>query len=336
VERTRAVQVVLGEGEPGVLRLILEAQGFHVVGHARDDEELRTIVGLTRPTVIVLDAGISALALVDTQIRSDYVPIVVVWPKDTYTPSAEEHVEPSAAFLDLGNAVRRVVERYAEPITVPEADDEMLDIEEPPLGAVGRRFGGKARHALVLAAAWTIALTALAAIGLAVPSAFRALEPAGSIHPLLDRAEPALTADREGPGGGGQTDLDPEPSCARGDQVGTGPHPDRGQGRGCALGLEKHGAPGTRSNGHGHGRPDDPGRGSGHRGSSSGGPSKEPPKKEPGMQDGEADPSGDGDSGDGKDHPGEDTHGGSRGGNAGGSDGDQAGSPGRGKGSDKD
>ena len=38
---TDAVQVVLGEGEPGLPRVILEVEGFQVVGHARGDAELR-------------------------------------------------------------------------------------------------------------------------------------------------------------------------------------------------------------------------------------------------------------------------------------------------------
>jgi hypothetical protein len=276
VQRTRAVQVVLGEGEPGILRSILEAQGFDVVGHARGDDELRQIVALTHPNVIVLDAGISALAVIDAQIRSDYVPIVVVWPKDTYTPAAEERVDPSTAFLELGNAVRRVADRRAEPIRIPEADDEEpIDRAPSPPRSEERRPAGRGRHALVVVAAWTIVLTALAAIGLAVPSAFRASEPTGTLHPLRDRVERALTAEREG---GGERSADDEhgPPCVRPDHVPTGSHPAQGDagagnGRGCALGDAKHGAPGTR--GQGHGRPDDPGKGSG-QGEERGGASK--------------------------------------------------------------
>jgi hypothetical protein len=331
--------VVLGEGEPGILRLILEAQGFHVVGHARDDEELRRVVGVTRPTVIVLDAGISALALLDTQIRSDYVPIVVVWPKGTYTPAAEERVEPTTAFLELGNAVRRVVERHAEPIRLPEAEDELDDHDED--SPVGRRRGGRARHALVLAAAWTIALTALAAIGLAVPSAFRSLEPAGTSRALRGRPELAFTADREGRGGQA-TEVDAGTGCARPERVRVGPRSGRGGGHGCALGHEKHGSPGSRGNGNG--RPDDPGKGSGRGGANAGGPSNEPQgpgeEKDEEKSGGRATdvPRGSGGGGgsdDGSDPPSQDHNSGSGGGKAGRSGGDERGSPGQGKGWDK-
>jgi hypothetical protein len=338
VQRTRAVQVVLGEGEPGILRSILEAQGFDVVAHARGDDELRRIVPLTHPTVMVFDAGISALAVIDAQIRSDYVPIVVVWPKDTYTSAAEERVDPSSALLELGNAVRRVVERH-EPIRIPEAEDdeptERVAAVSPP-AFPDRRAAGGGRHALVLISAWAIALTALAAIGLAVPIAFRAPEPTGTLHPLRDRPERALTADLEGPGRR-PAGAEREPSCVGPAQVRMGPHPVHGaaggRGRGCALGHAKHGPPGTR--GQGHGRPDDPGKGSG-RGEERGGPSKGKTSKN--------DEAGQG--GAHRDHPRQDErddhpaeHGGGdpgRGSRGGTSDGDGGGSDGPGKSEGKD
>jgi hypothetical protein len=284
VQGPRAVQVVLGEGEPGILRLVLEAQGFDVVGHARDEAELRQIVGLTHPNVIVLDAGISALALLDTQVRSDYVPIVVVWPNDAYTPAAEERVDPSTAFLELGNAVRRVVERHAEPIRIPEAEEDPIAATPlPPRSIPRRRTTARMRHALTLAAAWTIAFIALAAIGLAVPSAFRALQPVDPRHPKLDRPERALTLDRERPVEA-TVGVDGRPSCERGNPS----PPDRGKGleqgkggthgRGCALGHEEHGTPANRGSSKGHGRPDDPGKGSGSSGEH-GAPVKEKKEK---------------------------------------------------------
>jgi hypothetical protein len=287
VQGTRAVQVVLGEGEPGILRLVLEAQGFDVVGHARDEAELRQIVGLTHPNVIVLDAGISALALLDTQVRSDYVPIVVVWPNDAYTPAAEERVDPSTAFLELGNAVRRAVERHAEPIRIPEAEEDFIAATPlPPRSIPRRRTTARMRHALTLSAAWTIAFVASAAIGLAVPSAFRALQPVDTRHPKLDRPERALTLDRERPAEA-TVGVDRRPSCERGNPS----PPDPGKvmeqgkggthGRGCAVGHEKHGSPADRGSGQGHGRPDDRGKGSGPK--EHGAPVKE--KKEKGGSD---------------------------------------------------
>jgi hypothetical protein len=262
------VQVVLGEGEPGLLRLVLEAQGFQVVGHARGDDELRRVIAVTHPSVIVLDAGISALAAIDAQVRADGAPIVVVWPKDVFTPVAEERVEPATALLELGNAVRRVVERHAveQPVRIPDADqpDTIEPIAAAPLPASTLpsqpgRFGRR-RHVLVAAAAWTIALTALATIGLAVPSALRVFEHAGTLHPFVERPERALTSDREGPGRP-STEARQEPSCPERRPV--GPRPGRARsdepGRGCDRG--KHVGIGEPRNGRG--RPDDPGPGSG-------------------------------------------------------------------------
>ncbi|MGH2952297.1 MAG: hypothetical protein ACRDKX_09655, partial [Solirubrobacterales bacterium] len=80
MQRTDAVKVVLGEGRPGLLRLILEAQGFVVVGHARGDDELRLVLSVTDPTVIVIDAGISAEAALEIKDLADGAPIVAVWP----------------------------------------------------------------------------------------------------------------------------------------------------------------------------------------------------------------------------------------------------------------
>lgn len=267
------MQVVLGEGEPGILRLVLEAQGFDVVGHARGDEELREVVAVTHPSVIVLDAGISAVAMREAQIRSDYAPIVAVWPKDTVPSVAEERVDPALAVLELGNAVRRVVARHAEservpnlePAVDPGAADETADLQS----SLRRRPSGRARHALVLVAAWTISLTALTAIGLAVPSALRALRPAARHHVSIHRPEGGLTSDRERTARGAARTIggssSPGPSCAA-SANGASYHRSKSaktdqSGRGCALGHAKHGVPGER--GEGHGRPDDPGKGSG-------------------------------------------------------------------------
>ena len=60
----RRVQVVLGEAErdDGLLRFVLEAEGFDLVGLASSDEELDRVLRGARPSVVVLDGGISAAA----------------------------------------------------------------------------------------------------------------------------------------------------------------------------------------------------------------------------------------------------------------------------------
>jgi hypothetical protein len=264
--------VVLGEGEPGVLRLILEAQGFDVVGHARDDGELRTILDLTDPTVVVLDAGISVLAAADTRTRAPRAPIVVVWPKDTYTPLAEERVEPATVILELGNAVRRAAEHHLSPAAGP--DDVVIlepELERPVVVPEAPARPRRRRRALVGVAAWAVALTASAAIAGALPSL---LDDGTTVHPsAVGRPLLAFTQDREG------TTV----TAARSDD-GTCEARSRGRGRGngtanghdVATGSGRacpdHGRDGggKGGNGRGHGRPDDPGKGSGRgQGSSS-------------------------------------------------------------------
>ena len=82
---TDAVQVVLGEGD--TLRGILEVEGFQVVGHARGDAELRRVLDVTHPSVIVLDAGISVPAAIDARTRAVGARLVVIWPDAVRTGS---------------------------------------------------------------------------------------------------------------------------------------------------------------------------------------------------------------------------------------------------------
>ena len=186
MDGTAAVQVVLGEGQPGILRLVLEAEGFQVVGQARGEAELRRVLAVTRPSVIVLDAGISAMAAVEARAQGDGISLVVVWPSDVVPALADERVDPASVIQELGSAVRRAARRTtptrAEPvIVVPDLHDDETVVEasrpEPetlrPIRSTSiarsRRRGG-----VLIAAALTVALTASAAIGL-VPRAMRSL-----------------------------------------------------------------------------------------------------------------------------------------------------------------
>jgi hypothetical protein len=281
--------VVLGEGEPGILRLILEAQGFDVVGHARDDGELRTILDLTDPTVVVLDAGISALAAADTRTRAPRAPIVVVWPRDTYTPLAEERVEPATVILELGNAVRRAAEHHLLP--PPEPDDVVIlepELDRPVVVPEAPARPRRRRRALVGAAAWTVALTAFATIAAALPSLLddgATVHPAGGRRPLVtftpDREGTTVRAARSDGGtcetrsrGRGRANT----TTGRGNGRANGHAGAAANGRAC----DDHGRGNPGGNGNGHGRPTDPGKGSGRgQGSSRGDrPASGPPGSE--------------------------------------------------------
>jgi hypothetical protein len=260
---TCAVHVVLGEGEPGILRMVLEAQGFVVVGHARGEEELGEVLAVTHPTVIVLDAGISALAASDVHTRTG-APVVVVWPRDTVATLAEERVDPGSVIMELGPAVRRAARHAApaprEPILIPDvALEEPQDL--PPVTSVGGPgAGSRRRRALALATAWAISLTSIAAIAVAVPSAIQQIREA--------RDSRASTPDRPGPSSAESREDGSTPAPDRGGEArncsgggtedpgdGTGRGKPVDPGNGCATGQGKSG----QEHGQGHGRPDEPG-----------------------------------------------------------------------------
>jgi hypothetical protein len=183
------VQVVLGEAErtDGLLRFILEGEGFDIIGLASDDSELARVLRGARPGVIVLDAGISATAAFEARQASPRSSLVVVWPDGVSAVLAEERVDPHLVISDLGDAVRRAGHRaeLREP-QVPMR--ELLRIattdrpvpapvpitprrNDPPRPA---RSGRRGSRVLVAAATWMLVLTALATIAVAVPKAFDA------------------------------------------------------------------------------------------------------------------------------------------------------------------
>ena len=234
-----AVRVVLGEGEPGILRLVLEAEGFQVVGQARGEAELRRVLDVTRPSVIVLDAGISAQAALEARGRGSGTALVVVWPMDVVPALADERVDPSSVLQELGAAVRRAARRAptiptesvviipdlpsvgSEP-TVPRSD--AVRRIHPAAPARSRRRGG-----VLIATALTVALTASAAIGLVVPRAMRnfhlfeggrAPAAGGAGQPSTDRVDPDAHTRN-----GSNDDRD----CGRADERAEAPRTDPGK-----------------------------------------------------------------------------------------------------------
>ncbi|HEX5936255.1 MAG TPA: hypothetical protein VFZ75_00975 [Actinomycetota bacterium] len=281
VQGSRAVQVVLGEGEPGILRVVLESEGFHVVGQARGESELRRILDATHPTVIVLDAGISATAAIDARTRATGAQIVVVWPDDVRASIADERVTPARALEDLGRAVRRAAERTTgrvdDVVTLPESPTLVtVDRDERPLmvvpdieDAAPARPRRRARQLLMVAAAWTLALTASAAIGLAVPRTFGLFESEVTPRPSIAPSPDAAPLDPSENGASSPDAPDPDPRvCGRPDGTEV-PRSDRGRpddpGRGCGQGGEK-----------GQGRPEDPGGAGNGNGRGEGGRPEDP------------------------------------------------------------
>lgn len=206
MDHQRTVQVVLGEAErtDGLLRFVLEAEGFDIVGLASDDHELVRVLRGARPAVVVLDGGISASAALEAREGSHGAALVVVWPDGVSAAIAEERVDPYEAIADLGDAVRRAAhraelngqaerreaERRAALIRIPEARDVAPTIvrgvprvrRERPTPARSR---GRRARLLVAAATWMLVLTALTTIAIAVPNALGIFPGRGGAHPSV-------------------------------------------------------------------------------------------------------------------------------------------------------
>jgi hypothetical protein len=125
MDHERRVDVVLCETErsAGMLRFVLEGEGFDIVGLASSDEDLDRVLQSARPSVIVLDAGISATAALDAKERANGARLVVVWPDGVAAVIAEERVDPHSVIDDLGDAVRRASLKAPLPepvIAIPE------------------------------------------------------------------------------------------------------------------------------------------------------------------------------------------------------------------------
>jgi hypothetical protein len=211
-------QVVLGEAErtDGLVRFVLEGEGFDVIGLASDDRELERVLKGARPAVIVLDGGISAAAALEARRSSPGTALVVVWPDGVSAVLAEERVDPHLVISDLGDAVRRAarrVEPIDPPIRMPEYLRIATTVRNPRVPTPSRkvstkpaRTGRRGSRILVAAGTWILVLTALATIAVAVPKAFdlspgrRApvLEPHGGLQRQDQRtgSDPAVEPSR--------------------------------------------------------------------------------------------------------------------------------------------
>jgi hypothetical protein len=274
------VQVVLGEAErtDGLLRFVLEAEGFDIVGLASDDVELARVLRGARPAVVVLDGGISVAAALEARQRSNGAALVVVWPDGVSAVIAEERVDPYEAIADLGDAVRRAVHRpeldeetepREEPIRIPDAPDVAPTIVRglsPRRSEEGTpaRSRGRRAQVLVAAATWMLILTALTTIAIAVPNALGPFPGRGGGRPSIvgsvnrRPSDPRPEEKQTIPGYVG--DIQPAATCdAPAARPGLGSvraHADAAHARRCEKG---HGqSAGGNKHTHG-GRPDDPG-----------------------------------------------------------------------------
>lgn len=294
MDHQRRVQVVLGEGErtDGLLRFVLEAEGFDIVGLASDDHELARVLRGARPAVVVLDGGISVAAALEARQRSDGAALVVVWPDGVSAVIAEERVDPYEAIADLGDAVRRAAhhvelgeegERREAPIRIPDAPDVAPTIVHglvrvPNDGPTRERSRGRRAQLLVAAATWMLVLTALTTIAIAVPNALGLFPGRGGAHPSLigsvnrrpadPRPEETMTTP--------ERTRDTERSASCDTQAARHDRADRSSGHAQSDPVRAQGCPQDDGQNHGQskegkkggGRPDDPGSTANGNGSS--------------------------------------------------------------------
>lgn len=108
-ERPR-IGVVVGEGHPmrrGLLRFVLEGEGFLVLGDAATTVELVQALSVHRPDAVVLDDAIGTTAIVITREMRPDAKIVLVWPPDVHPINGDATVDPSQVLRQLGPAVER-------------------------------------------------------------------------------------------------------------------------------------------------------------------------------------------------------------------------------------
>lgn len=92
----------------GLLRFVLEGDGFDVVGEAATSAELARVLAVHQPDVVVLDDGIGATAVQMAREVAPKAKVILVWPGAVVPIGGDARVEPSQVLRDLGSAVERV------------------------------------------------------------------------------------------------------------------------------------------------------------------------------------------------------------------------------------
>jgi CheY-like chemotaxis protein len=103
------IGVVVGEGHAarrGLLRFVLEGEGFLVLADAASTVELVQALAVHRPEVVVLDDAIGSTAVVLTREMCPDAKIVLVWPTDLAPISGDATVDPTQVLRELGPAVQ--------------------------------------------------------------------------------------------------------------------------------------------------------------------------------------------------------------------------------------
>jgi hypothetical protein len=130
-ERPR-IGVVVGEGHPmrrGLLRFVLEGEGFLVLGDAATTVELVQALSVHRPEAVVLDDAIGTTAIVIAREMRPEAKIVLVWPPDVHPINGDATVDPTQVLRDLGPAVKSAC-------GVPDPQPETATVRRLPVRTV--------------------------------------------------------------------------------------------------------------------------------------------------------------------------------------------------------
>ncbi len=110
----RRIRVMVGEGQTarkGLLRFVLENEGYDVVAEATSTLELAQRLAIHRPDVVVLDDGIDASAVGMMREVLPSAKVILVWPRGVTAVGSDARLEPSEVMTSLGSTVARVMGR---------------------------------------------------------------------------------------------------------------------------------------------------------------------------------------------------------------------------------
>jgi len=139
------IDVVVGEGQTarqGLLRFVLEGEGFRVLAEAATTPDLVRVLAVHRPDVVVLDDGVGASAVVVVREMLPDAKVVLVWPPDVVPISGDATVDPTEILRDLGPTVERACGRVepspsASIRTLPRRTTSATSASRQPHPSVG-------------------------------------------------------------------------------------------------------------------------------------------------------------------------------------------------------
>jgi hypothetical protein len=166
------VRVMVGEGQTarkGLLRFVLENEGFDIVAEATSTLELAQRLVIHRPDVVVLDDGIDASAVGMMREVLPAAKVILVWPKGVSAVGADARLEPSEVMTTLGSTVARVVGRGAviAPPRPRNGSHDVVVVPEPetPEPVEGRSLPGVMLEPPIRTPSWTYVSRTASTIG---------------------------------------------------------------------------------------------------------------------------------------------------------------------------